>query len=439
MPQTGTVTATELRLRSTPTTNANNVVAALPRGTRLEILEDRGDWLKVTARGRAGFVSAHFVAKDEERPAADTQTSTPATQPASTSSPSTQPVSTSSQPAATGGPATGGQPSSTPNQPAAAQGAAGGQQPASAASRPLRAGPDPAPGSCKFVGDKAVTPDEVVFGKKFKLGIFNFGQTSIGQFVAANRELFPGVSPSRLRVMEAVSSNEGKLEAINTWDSAFLTFGCFQWTVGTAAGDGELPAMIDRLKRSSPQVFQKYFGQFGLDVQLSPARPNTLRRGFFTLDGTALKTPQQKEKLRSLDWAYRFWLSGQDDTVRLAEVEHAMDRVDLFFRCPECLINTRFVGDYVSSEYGIALLLDQHVNRPAHVPGTLARAVSTLVAQLGADAPQGWQDSQEQKLLALYLQKRAQTSMTDSDARAQKILAAVRAGLASDKRGSYEV
>ena len=320
MPQTGTVTATELRLRSTPTTSANNVITALPRGTRLEILEDRGDWLKVTADGRTGFASAHFVAKDEERPAAEEHGSASSTQPSSTST-----------------------------QPAGAQASSGGRQPA-AAPQSLRAGPDPAPGSCKFAGDKAVTPDGKVFGKKFKLGIFNFGQTSIGQFVAAHRELFPDVAPSRLRVMEAVSSNEGKLEAINTWDSAFLTFGCFQWTVGTAGGDGELPAMIDRLKRRSPQVFQKYFGRFGLDVQLSPARPDTLRRGFFTLNGTALKTPQQKEKLRSLDWAYRFWLSGQDDTVRLAEVEHAMDRVDLFFRCPECLINTRFVGDYVSSE-----------------------------------------------------------------------------------------
>ena len=408
MPQTGTVTATELRLRSAPTTSANNVVTKLPRGTKLQILEDQGDWLKVTANGRTGFVSEAFVAKDVETPPADGQGTTP------------------------GQLATGSQP------PAGAQGSAGGQQ-ASAATPSLQAGPDLAPGSCKFVGDKAVTPDGRVFGKKFKLGIFNFGQTSIGDFVSSHRELFPDVSPSRLRVMEAVSSNEGKLEAINTWDSAFLTFGCFQWTVGTADGDGELPPMIGRLKRKSPQVFQKYFGQFGLDVQLSPGKPNTVRRGFFTIGGTAIKTPQQKQQLRSLDWAYRFWLAGQDDTVRMAEVEHAMDRVDLFFRCPECLVNTRFVGDYVSSEYGVALLLDQHVNRPGHVPGTLARAVSVLVSQLGSDAPQSWQDSQEQKLLALYLQKRAQTSMTDSDGRAQKILAAVRAGRASDKRGSYQV
>ncbi|MFN2597438.1 MAG: hypothetical protein ABR563_09665 [Pyrinomonadaceae bacterium] len=120
--------------------------------------------------------------------------------------------------------------------------------------------------------------------------------------------------------------------------------------------------------------------------------------------------------------------------MRVAEVEHAMSRVDLFFRCPRCLINSRFVGDFVSSEYGVALLLDQHVNRPGHVPGTLARAV----AQLGGGDPQAWQDAQEQRLISVYLQQRALTSMTNSDARAKSILAAVNQGLASRNRGSFQ-
>ena len=401
MPQTGTVTATELRLRSTPSSSTNsNIIKKLPRGTRVQILEDRGDWLKVTADGRTGFVSASFVSKDEAAPPAGDVNSTAGSQPASTQPASTRPAS----------------------------------------SQPLQPGPDPAPGACRFNGSNAVTPDGRVFAKKFKLGVFNSGRTSIGQFVAAHRDLFPNVSPSRLRVMEAVSSNEGMLEAINTWDNAFLTFGCFQWTIGAGAEAGELPPVIERLKQKSPQVFQKYFGQFGLDVQPSTPKPNVIRRGFFTLNGAVVKTPQQKARLRTLDWAYRFWLSGHDDTVRLAQIEHAMDRVDLFFRCPECLINTRFVGDYVSSEYGVALLLDQHVNRPAHVPRILASAVRTLVQQLGADEPHTWQDAQEQRLIKLYLQARTvPPTMTDSDKRAKKILDAVRAGLASDKRGSYQV
>jgi hypothetical protein len=411
MAQTGTITADALRLRSTPSaTQNNNIIKTLPKGTRVQIVEAQGDWLKVSVGGQVGFVSEGFVSLDQELP-------TPNDDATATDGGAQPDASTVAQPAAT--------PSSPTTQPAP-----GGQT--------LTEGPAPAPGACKLVGNKAVTPDGKVFATRFKLGVFTGGKTSIGKFVADHPALFPDIEPSRLRVMQAVSVNEGNLEAVNTWDNAFLTFGCFQWTVGVADGAGELPAMLDRLKRKSSAVFQKYFGQFGLDVQMPQTPPNTLPTGFLTLNGTLLKQPAQKEKLRTLDWAYRFWLAGQDDTVRVAEIEHAMSRVDLFFRCPRCLINTRFVGDYLSSEYGVALLLDQHVNRPGHVPGTLARAVADLVAQLGADSPQTWQDAQESRLIALYLQKRAQTSMTNSDARAKSILQAVNAGLASNRRGSFQ-
>ena len=104
-------------------------------------------------------------------------------------------------------------------------------------------------GSFHFEGNKAVAPDGTVFGQKFQLGIFNNGNTSIADFVRANPAAFPDLAPSRLRVMSAVSANEGKLEAINTFDNAFLTFGCFQWTVGTGTGAGELPAMVNQLKQ----------------------------------------------------------------------------------------------------------------------------------------------------------------------------------------------
>jgi hypothetical protein len=407
MSQTGTVTPAKLNLRSTPdASGAGNVIKQLAQGTQIEIVEQVGDWLKVSVGAQQGFVSAAFVRQQTAATDADAQ-------------------------------ADGIDASAGVSDSASLGGGANANQPAPVG-LPLASGPAPAQGACKFVGNNALAPDGTVFAKRFKLGVFSYGATSIGQFVAAHQSFFPDISPSRLRVMQAVSANEGKLEAINTWDNAFLTFGCFQWTVGTGTGAGELPAMLDRLKKRDASVFQKYFGQFGLDTVIPKAAPNTLPTGFFSLNGATLNSPAQKGQLRTLDWAYRFWLAGHDDTVRLVEIEHAMSRVDLFYRCPRCLINTRFVGDYVSSEYGIALLLDQHVNRPGNVPQTLARAVATLVSQLGADTPQGWQDAQEQRLIALYLQQRALTTMTNSNERAQSILAAVNSGLASRSRGSFQ-
>ena len=60
--------------------------------------------------------------------------------------------------------------------------------------------------------------------------------------------------------------NEGNLDAINTWDNAFLSFGLFQWTAGTGSGKGELPALLARIKNEDRDLFDKYCGQHGLDV-----------------------------------------------------------------------------------------------------------------------------------------------------------------------------
>lgn len=382
---TGVVTAAELNLRSSPSSaTKENVIKKLLKGKLVRILDEQDEWLKVSVDGQSGFVSSHFIQQQQETP--------------------------------------------LPN-----------AEPGSGASHQSEVGPEPAHGVCKFVGDKAIAPDGTQFGKKFKLGVFNFGKTGISQFVGKHQDRFTGIAPSRLRIMQAVSDNEGNLEAINTWDNAFLTFGIFQWTVGAGSGAGELPSLLHRLKRTSPTIFQRYFGQFGLDVSVSASSSGAVPVGFFTLDGTLLKDPAQKERLRTLDWAYRFWLSGHDGTVRQIQVEHAMDRVDLFYRNMKCVIGERFVCDYVSSELGVALLLDQHVNRPGHVPGTLSRAVAKCVAEFGGDNPQAWKDAQEQRLLDLYVQLRGETNMTDSIKRADTIRKAVKTGLASDRRGSYQI
>jgi hypothetical protein len=219
-------------------------------------------------------------------------------------------------------------------------------------------------GSFHFEGNKAVAPDGTVFGKKFHLGIFNVGNTSIADFVGANQAAFPNLSASRLRVMSAVSVNEGKLEAINTFDNAFLTFGCFQWTVGAGDGAGELPAMVSHLKQTDAGVFNQLLGQFGLDIASVNSPAGQTPTGFFSLNGAVIKTAASKQsKLRTLEMAFRFFSAGKDNSMRKAEVEYAASRIDLFYRDANHKIRKLFIADFVSSEFGVALILDEHVNR----------------------------------------------------------------------------
>ena len=90
----------------------------------------------------------------------------------------------------------------------------------------------------------------------------------------------------------------------------------------------------------------------------------------------------------------------------------------------------------MTSELGIALVLDEHVNRPGHVPGTLADAIASLGLQ--AEDPGQWYDQQEHRLIEAYLHKRHATNMTDSDGRAGKIEKAMLDGAPLDSRGSFK-
>jgi hypothetical protein len=58
-------TTTRLNLRTGPGTE-NPSLTVLPAGTPLSIIEERGDWLRVAAVGRDGFVHGSFVARETQ-------------------------------------------------------------------------------------------------------------------------------------------------------------------------------------------------------------------------------------------------------------------------------------------------------------------------------------------------------------------------------------
>jgi hypothetical protein len=150
--------------------------------------------------------------------------------------------------------------------------------------------------------------------------------------------------------------------------------------------------------------------------------------GFLSLAGVALRTSATKADLRKPEWAYRFWRAGHDKTVRAVQVFHAMRRID---RIKSLIIQGRPLMDYVSSEYGMALVLDQHVNRPGHVVATLEAALT------GLPVPSTWSNADEAAFLDRYLAKRASTTMTHSTERAEAIHTAVVSGDLSAGRGSF--
>jgi hypothetical protein len=372
----GLVTAKQAILRDRP---GGAQLARLPRGTLVDVKGGPGAWAEVIADGETGVLSRRSFRPDGTATAGARRT--PATRSAVT-------------------PAAG-------------------------------------PGDVKVDGTNVVGPSGLVFGKLYKLGLYNYGRTALDAFFAEDPGAFPGLTQSLQRVMRAVSVNEGKIEAINTWDNAILSCSIYQWTVSAGAGAGELPYALSVLKERAPATFSTYFGGPELDVIVTAPRPFAVGRGFFTLAGRKLDTDALKAPLRSHHWAYRFWRASHDAEVRRAYVRVAIDRIPVFYGPSIAALGGRPLGDFVSSEEAVAQLLDQHVNRPGHVPQTIVAAINAVIASSGKPDPATWSDAEERATIARYLDLRRQTSMTDSVARAQRIKDAVAAGRLSDQRRSF--
>ena len=365
----GVVTVQGLRLRDGP--DGAVVAPNLDKGVRVEMLESKAGWTRIntlTPPVRGGWVSGQFLS--------------PAVAVAAPAPPAPAPP-------------------------------------------PM---PDDADHPVRVAEGKAISPDGRPFASVYKGGFYTIGRTSLAGWLSGNPPP-AAVKPSAVRVVRAVSANEGLLEAINSYDNCYMSIGLFQWTCGPAGDAGELPALLAALKRSSPGAFQDCFGRYGLDVRAGDATTTT---GHLVLDGVVLNTAARKLQLRSAQWAYRFWRAGHHHDMRGCQLSFAADRMARFL---DARVAGVAIRRWFTSEHGVALVLDQHVNRPGHVPGALAVAV----ANIGATDPSDWKTADEARLIAAYVLARKATTMTDPIKRAERIADAVNQTMLSAARGSFVI
>jgi peptidoglycan hydrolase-like protein with peptidoglycan-binding domain len=279
---------------------------------------------------------------------------------------------------------------------------------------------------------RAFSPDGKVFARRRKLGFMNIGTTDVAALLRDDPAAANGVSASAVRAIDALTGNEGKIEAINSYDNAFMSFGIMQWTAGAGAGEGELAALLARIRRTDAVAFEECFGRFGLDCAVASSTSTT---GRLTIAGKALMTGKDKTILRTATWAYRFWRAAHHPVVRSAQLAQAASRFDQF---ATKIIEGHPVSAWLTSELGMAHLLDEHVNRPSHVPDTLAVALRAVLAAGSAKRdPAQWSTKVEEKLVQEYLRRRAGTTMTDSPARANRLASLASAGKLSTERNSF--
>ncbi|OYQ64488.1 hypothetical protein B9G53_11520 [Pseudanabaena sp. SR411] len=280
------------------------------------------------------------------------------------------------------------------------------------------------------------TGQQESFAKTKDLGLYRLGIFKLRDFIAYGSGLLQQVqmSPSEIKVMLVTSANEGSLDAINTWDSQYLSFGIFQWTLGSAGQQGELPALLNNLKRRYPSEFQYYFGQFGLDVTSLDGIT-----GWMSLNGNRLVNAADKNLMRQPLWALRFAIAGMDALVQSVQVLHGISRLDRFYFTPTQTLQGFTLSQLLSSEFAVALLLDHHVNRPSHVIPCVADAI----ARSGLTPAQVAQSSIDNEALIIqnYLTLRetfgGTSAMTKSRERAELARQAIATNNLSPQRFSF--
>lgn len=270
---------------------------------------------------------------------------------------------------------------------------------------------------------------------KFRKGVYTYGKQKIIDAVEHSRKILEDdldLTESSINIIKAVSENEGNLDAVNTWDNSFMTFGMFQWTAGADSNSGELAALLQKIKLTYPTKFQDYFGRHGLDVMNVNGN-----YGYLSLNGKQLKLPEEKRQLRTPEWAFYFWKSGQDPAVQSVQIQHALSRIETFYHSKQYLPAGYFIQELISSEYGVCLLLDNHVNRPGYITPCLAEALK----QTELPAPEHWGTEDEKKLIEAYLKVRkvyGKFPMTDAEKRAQVTKKYLNKGTISMERGSFQ-
>jgi hypothetical protein len=214
-----------------------------------------------------------------------------------------------------------------------------------------------------------------------------------------------------------------------------MTFGMFQWTIGAGEAAGELPALLKKIKQASPAAFQQYFGRHGLDV----SEKTSDTHGYLVLNGNTLRKKSEKENLRDIIWSFYFWKSAQDPLVQAVQIQHALSRLDAFYRSPSYRVAGHDIADIITSEYGIGLILDHHVNRPGYIKSCLHKALQQ--AGLENSNPKHWSSREENQVIEHYLQIRAghgRSPMTDAVKRAGVTRKYLDRGLISAERGSFK-
>ncbi|MGF6092795.1 hypothetical protein [Pseudomonas sp. 18173] len=274
------------------------------------------------------------------------------------------------------------------------------------------------------------------FGAKFlstrygqQYGPVYWGKTKLADFKDWDNLVRNGaVTIAERTILVAMSENEGNLDALQSYDSEILTAGAMQKTINLQ-GAGELSQQVYEFKQEHPDLYQSLFMDCGWEVKTQNGKNYLYYDGVtgselkaLLRDGFDQAAYQSKEKLTSKPLAaFAHAIIAHEYVVK--QVLDFARRLRMSMSISPAGYQSRTISNYICSNFGKALVLDHHVNRPGYVSSDFGTALTVFFNKNPAvsENPANWGSDHaknESALLEIYGSSRR---MTDAYLRYQNL------------------
>jgi hypothetical protein len=161
---------------------------------------------------------------------------------------------------------------------------------------------------------------------KDAVGVSIEGTADPASFTVAEFKAY-GITDLEAKALLFVSKNEGKFNALNTYDRTAITFGFVQFAGGS--GGGSLPTMMANLKKDSPTVFKDSFQKYGIDVEYVEKQSKISAATVVAIDsinGKVMRGRDAEEYIRRMTALLpAFLAAGHNKEVQQAQVKTAVN------------------------------------------------------------------------------------------------------------------
>ncbi|HGM6861241.1 TPA: hypothetical protein ACKQDZ_002580 [Serratia rubidaea] len=282
---------------------------------------------------------------------------------------------------------------------------------------------------------------EKLYADKFKVtrygrqyGPVYWGEISLATYSRWDKLIADGsLTSDEKLILVAMSENEGKMDAIQSYDSEVITAGAMQKTVKNQRGlegRGELSAQFAKFRDMHPFLYQQYAVTCGWSVDGDGMSAVMYYCDSGLTNNEKITSKKLKELLRQgcekSSYGHPIYNKPLAALLKVIKIPEyldiqVIDFVERLHKAESEIVTSsgKRIRDFVKSKFGRAVVLDHSVNRPSNVGREFKEAIENFHGHNPSVSldPTTWGDSHanyEQLLLDEYKSTR---KMTNSVAR----------------------